>query len=695
MAKQKLETTLVDELLRFYRNYYHADIVELARDYPSGGRSLSVDYNDIYNYEMDIADDLLDQPGNVLEHFEEALRRYESPVDKDIEDAAVQIHNLPPTRTKDVGAYRSNDIGTLLTVSGQVAKKTQVRPRPTRLVFECQRCGTRTNVAQRTGSIQEPHECQGCERQGPFRIDQHQSKFEDHQLLRLKQPPEQAQGGNGAKIDVHVGNDLVGEVSPGDRVNLTGVLYLDDEEPEDQTAFDQYLDGRHIDIEDTDFEDIDVEEHEKEIQELAAGEHGDPYDLIVDSIAPDINGMDQLKRAIALQLFGGVRKELPNEKTKRGNSHVLLLGDPGTAKSSILKSVETIAPRGVFASGKGATAAGMTAAAVNDDFGDNSWTLEAGALVLANNGIACVDEIDKVDDNAKKSMHSALEQEVIHVNKAGINAELPTQTALLAAGNPKRGRFDPNMAYAEQIDLDPAMISRFDLMFMVDDHPEEERDEEIVSGMLDTHQLGAKYTDDPHSLSEEEREEIEPAINTETLRAYIAYAKREVTPKISDTFKDELREWYVDLRSMYGDAEDAPIPVTARKADGIIRLAEASARVRLSEEVELEDLERAQKLVRRSMKDVGMDPETGQFDADIVETGTSKSQRERIKDLKEFIREMERETGNPVPRTDIMEWANETSGVGPSNIRHEIEVLKRKGELTEPEAEVYRTTDSY
>jgi len=681
---QQTQTDL-DNIGEFYRRYYEDAIGQLGQRYPSEQKSLEVDFQDIFTFDPDLADDLRERPGDVLEWFEEALSQYEVPANVELDDASVIVGNLPDSATLDVGEYRSSDIGNYVTVSGQIAKKTEVRPRPLESAFECQRCGTITRISQVKGDLQTPHECQGCERQGPFRTNQPQSKYTDHQLLRLKQPPEEAKGGDGASIDVHVEGDLVGQVEAGDRVNISGIVYLDDDDPEDQTAFDPYLDGHHVDVEETDYEDIDVEEYEDEIKKIAAGEYGDPYELLVDSIAQKIEGMEEIKEAVALQLFSGVRKEYPDGTSDRGTSHILLLGDPGTAKSKVLKAVESIAPRGVFASGKGASAAGMTAAAVNDDFGDNSWTLEAGALVLANNGIACVDEIDKVDETAVNSMHTALEQQVIHVNKAGIDADLPAKTSLLAAGNPKRGRFDPNMTYAEQIDLDPAMISRFDLMFMVDDQPDEERDSEIIRAIGESHKLGARYTADPDSLSDEELDEISPAIDEDTLRAYIAYARREVTPELTDEFLEALDEWYVDLRMANGSGEDVPIPVTARNGEGVIRLAEASARVRLSETVEIQDLERAQRLVKRSMRDVGMDPDTGQFDADIVETGTSKNQRGRIDDILAYIADQERETGDAVPMEDILDFARETQGMGVNQTRHDVKKLKQKGEIYEPE----------
>jgi len=449
-------------------------------------------------------------------------------------------------------------------------------------------------------------------------------------------------------------------------------------------SFEPYLDGKGIEIEDTDYEDIDIEEYKDQITAIAAGKHGDPFQLLVDSIAPKVEGMDQIKQALVLQLFGGTRLEYPDGERDRGNSHILLLGDPGTAKSSLLRAVEGIAPRATFASGKGASAAGMTAAAVADDFGSQKWTLEAGALVLANQGVACVDEIDKVKEDAVSSMHEALENERVNVHKAGINADLPAQTALLAAGNPKYGRFDEYEAIGEQIDLDPALMSRFDLMFMIDDKPEKEDDLEIIDAILESRQTAAAYTAD-ENLDESELRAIKPTIPKDVFRAYIAYAKQEITPQLPDDVKRDLMNWFAELRLANGDNDqDSPVPVTFRKLEGVYRLMDASARVRLSNQISHEDLERAKSLVLKSMKDVGMDPESGELDADMVETGYSKSQRDRIKNITQFVEEIEREYDQGAPIDVVIDRA-EQEGINKHKAEHEVKKLKQKGEIYEPQ----------
>lgn len=681
---------LLDDLVRFYRNYYRDEIGELAQKYPRDQQSLWIDWTDIHRFEPDIATDTRNEPDEMVDYFQEALGQYDLPVDVDLSDAHVRLHNLPPTDSHAVGGYRSDDIGRLIAVEGQVSKRTKVRPKPVSAAYECERCGTITRIPQGDQGIQEPHECQGCERQGPFNLNRRQSEWRDHQLIRVQQPPEEATDGDGVHVDVHIEDDLVELVETGDRVTVNGVMGL--EEPDnDSIAFDPYIDGNSIEVEETDYEDIDIEEYREEIVAIANGEYGDPYDLIVNSIAPKVHGMDTIKLALALQLFGGVRVEYPHGSTERGNSHILLLGDPGTAKSTLLRAVEDIAPRAAFASGKGASSAGMTAAAVADDFGDTKWSLEAGALVIANNGIACVDEIDKVREDAVNSMHEALEDERVNINKAGINTTLPAKTALLAAGNPKYGRFDQYEPIAEQIDLDPALMSRFDLMYMVDDEPDRDEDPEIIGSILENHQTGVAYTADPDAVSDDDIDEVTPAIPREAMRAYIALAKKESVPQMPDHIKNDLKHWFAELRHKNGDEEDAPIPVTFRKLEGVVRLAEASARVRLNDTIDEEDLQRAKDLVMRSMEDVGMDPESGELDADIVETGMSKSQRDRIKNLKTLIQDMQDDYDAGVPEEDLINKALEL-GMGKNNSLHEIEKLKQKGEIFEPKTDHFRTT---
>jgi len=286
----------------------------------------------------------------------------------------------------------------------------------------------------------------------------------------------------------------------------------------------------------------------------------------------------------------------------------------------------------------------------------------------------------------------------ISVSKAGINATLKSRCSLLGAANPKYGRFDQYESIAEQIDLEPALISRFDLIFTVTDKPDEEEDRNLAEHILTTNYAGELNThrqeNSTPDYTEEEVErvtdEVAPAIDAELLRKYVAYTKRNVFPTMSEEAKAEIREFYVDLRSK-GTDEDAPVPVTARKLEALVRLAEASARIRLSDTVEREDANRVIEIVRSCLEDIGLDPETGELDADVIETGTSKSQRDRIKNLKSLIGEIEEEFDEGAPVDRVLERAEE-AGMERSKAEHEIDKLKQQGEVYEPKNDHLRTT---
>ena len=692
---------LTERFIQFYRNYYREEIGTLAQRYPNEQRSLYVDYDELFQFDRDLAEDFRTKPDQMREYAEEALRLYDLPADVSLGRAHVRIENLP--ESIDIRGIRVHDdhIGKLVSVKGIVRKATDVRPKVTEAAFECQRCGTMTYIPQSDGGFQEPHECQGCERQGPFRVNFDQSEFIDSQKLRIQESPEGLRGGETPQsLDVDIVDDITGKVSPGDHVTCVGVLHIEQVEQgnEKSAIFDLYMDGVSISIEDEEFEDMNITEADKrEIIELS--NRDDIYEAMVGSIAPAIYGYDEEKLAMILQLFSGVTKHLPDGSRIRGDLHMLLIGDPGTGKSQMISYVENIAPRSVYTSGKGSSAAGLTAAAVRDDFGDGQqWSLEAGALVLADKGIAAVDELDKMDASDRSAMHEGLEQQKISVSKAGINATLKARCSLLGAANPKYGRFDQYEPIGEQIDLEPALISRFDLIFTVTDSPDPEHDSRLAKHIIKTNYAGelntqreelptSEFTSDQVA---EVTKEVAPEIDAELLRKYIAHAKRSCYPTMTEEAKELIEEFYVDLRSRGAD-EDAPVPVTARKLEAMVRLAEASARVRLSDTVEREDADRATDIVESCLKDIGVDPETGQFDADVVETGTSKSQRDRIKNIKGLIADIEDEYEDGAPVEEVLDRAGEI-GMDTGKAEQEIEKLRTKGEVYEPKQGHLRTT---
>ncbi|WP_338730084.1 LAGLIDADG family homing endonuclease [Haladaptatus sp. DJG-WS-42] len=1218
---------LIDRFEEFYRNYYRDAIGELAQKYPNEQRSLYLDYQDLYRFDPDLADDYRSQPGQLQQYAEEALRMYDLPVDVGLGRAHIRIRNLP--EATDIRKIRARHRGRLIAVQGIVRKATDVRPKIQEAAFECLRCGTLSFIQQAGGDFQEPHECQGCERQGPFSINFDQSEFIDAQKLRVQESPEGLRGGETPQsIDIHIEDDITGKVTAGDHVRVTGILHLEQQgnNQEKSPMFDVYMEGSSIVIEDEQFEDMDItEEDKKAIIELS--QDAEIYDKMVGSIAPSIFGYDQEKLAMILQLFSGVTKHLPDGSRIRGDLHMLLIGDPGTGKcvkgdtkvtladgsevairelvesnltnpkpiddgvyqevdfpvpsvdidgtltqkratkvwkreapdrmyriqtasgseievtpshplfvqsdgrfsarkaemlsegqfiatprhipttwddrlsveyrrsrannavrlslpetwtpslarligyiiaeghvyrndensgsvtitnndreilddiadgferlgltwseregrpdkqaqevvcsasefvsfledlepailkrsaeqrvpqalfstspevkaaflkayieaeghvsatqreitvssmsrellegvksllasigirahlksrhngsyrlrvggsdfseyvelvgfvterktvasqaftdvpentnvdvipdigdklqeirnalalsqfdcgvprstyqhyergdrnpgrdtlrlviaafetrlnelqtlsetvqpewetvknarqdvnisqqaiadhvgvsqrtvslhernevvsdggyvteardvieeriksglavaddiaalkdlvngdirwdriesiepvepeydwvydleieethnyltnnivshnSAMLQYIRNIAPRSVYTSGKGSSSAGLTAAAVRDDFGDGQqWTLEAGALVLADKGIAAVDELDKMRPEDRSAMHEALEQQSISVSKAGINATLKSRCSLLGAANPKYGRFDPYEPIGEQIELEPALISRFDLIFTVTDKPDADKDTELAEHIIRTNYAGELHTHRTHTNSSnfteqqvnDVTEEVAPVIDAELLRKYIAFSKRTCYPTMSDEAKQAIRDFYVDLRAKGAD-EDAPVPVTARKLEGLVRLAEASARVRLSDTVHEEDADRVIELVRSCLQDIGVDPETGQFDADVVETGRSKTQRDRVKNIKNLIAEIEQEYEDGAPIDVVLDRAEEI-GMDHSKAEHEIEKLKQKGEVYEPRTDHLRTT---
>lgn len=403
----------VQKWKEFLTRYYKNKIMELAAS-EDKTKSLLVDYNDVNKFDVRLAEALLSSPGEVLRHAEDALGLVDLPLKKQI-TAKIRIVRIP--RKTQIRELRSDHINTLISVEGTVRKITDVRPRIMNAAFECARCQNVIYIAQEgTGKFIEPSYCT-CneEKKGVFRLLFKESTFEDYQRVKIQESPEELKGGEQPQtLDISITDDLAGVVTPGERVCINGILRSAQKINRDgkTTYFDIYMDCISTELEEQEFDEVEIsQQDEKEIIRLAK----DPriYQKIVRSIAPSIYGYDEVKEAIAHQLFSGVVKNLPDGTRIRGDIHVLLVGDPGIAKSQILRYVVKLAPRGVYTSGKSASSAGLTAAAVKDDI-DGHWTLEAGALVLADKGVAAVDEMDKMKNEDRSSLHEAMEQQSYH-----------------------------------------------------------------------------------------------------------------------------------------------------------------------------------------------------------------------------------------------------------------------------------------
>lgn len=651
---------------KFFRTYYNREILRVAHGYPEE-KSLVVNFEDLDKYDITLAEELVRNPDATILAAEKALKNIDLPVDTPV-NIHVRFENLPATYKLLIRDIRSEDVGKFLAVEGIVRKSTDVRPKLVIGAFECERCGSVMHISQDRNKLKEPFLCESCERRGPFKLLVQESTFVDAQKILIQESLEDLRGGEHPKqLTIFFEDDLTGRITPGDRIEIVGVLRAARKRFKEKQSrvFEIFLEANSVKHVELNFEEVELtKEDEKKIAELSK----DPliYEKIRDSIAPHIYGYSDIKEAIMYQLFSSPALELPDGGRIRGDSHIIIMGEPATGKSEILQYIaKELAPRGVYASGKGTSAAGLTAAAIKDEFGDGGWTLEAGALVLADKGIACIDEFDKMETDDRGAMHEAMEQQSVSIAKAGMLATFRARCSILAAANPKYGRFDEYRAISEQVNLPPTILSRFDLIFFVRDIVEETR--EVAKHILDT-------VVSPTSIT--------PKIEPELLRKYVAYARQNVLPVLAEDARNRIEQFYVEMREVAREAEDVPIPMTARQLWAILRIARAASRVRLSNETTVEDVERAIRLVKVSLKQAGVDMETGRVDIDKIMVGVTKSQRDRLTHVLDIIKELEKEYGTAKKSEIIERAANE--GIPEREAEKAIEKLRLDGHVYDP-----------
>jgi len=676
MAKKKITPRIdnheaIPKFEEFFKRYYYKEVLRVIHGYPEV-KSLYVDFNDLDRYDITLSDLLLNEPDTAVLAAERAVMEM---VGKETDMFAgptvgrinVRFTDIPGTHRYMVRSIRANEVGMFISVDGIVRRATDVRPQLVEGAYECQRCGEVMRFPQEGEKLREPHLCEGCEKRGPFKLLIDESVFIDFQKIHIQESLDRLRGGEHPKqLQVFLEDDLTGSITPGDRIEVTGILRAVRKKrgSEKLRVFEVFLEANSVKVLETDFEDVDIgPEDEKEI--LKMSKDPEVYDIIRDSIAPHILGYKDIKEAVMCQLFSSPPVEVPDGGKTRGDSHILLVGDPSVGKSEILRFVaRELAPRGIYVSGKGASSAGLTAAAVKDELGDGGWTLEAGALVLADRGIACIDEFDKMGKDDRSALHEALEQQSVSIAKAGIMATFQARCSVLAAANPKLGRFDPYKSIAEQINLPPTLLSRFDLIFIVKDEPETTRD--VARHILDT-------VTTPSAA--------QPRIRPELLRKYISYARRNCHPVLDEEARKTIEDFYVEMREA-ATRQDLGVPLTPRQLWAVIRLAKAAARVRLKDVATKEEAETAIRLVKLTLEQVGLDTETGTYDVDKIMVGVTKSQRDKIRVILRIIEELEKEF-DTAKIEEVKRLAKE-EGIDEENTEELITKLQRDGTIYEP-----------
>ena len=638
----------------------------------TGKTSLTVNFEDLLAFDQALAEELLAKPDEYLKHANNAAYAQLQIEDPEYAEKTGTVdvrivRLLEPAPLRKLGSVH---IGKFVMVEGIVVRSSPVRPMVMQAAFKCKRCGTITPVNQTGIFMRAPFACsdQSCGSKGPYEFVQEDSTFIDSQDLRIQERPEDLPPGQLPRtLSIKlVGREIVDVARPGDHVSCVGpVRALPPALPGvgKLRTFILHLDANSIEVlgKEPDTAMPSPEEEEK-ILELAK----DPWvhRKIISSIAPSIYGYDHVKEAIMYLLFGGVAKALPDIAI-RGEMNALLVGDPGTAKSQLLQYVARIAPRGLYTSGRGTTAAGLTAAVIREKGGGMS--LEAGALVLADKGIACIDEMDKMRPEDRVAIHEAMEQHTVSVAKGGIVATLNARTAILAAANPTLGRYEPHRTVAENISLPVTILSRFDLIFVLRDVPNKDLDLKMSMHILELHRKGSSP--------------IEPPISVDLLRKYISYAKS-VRPVLTEDALKRLNDFYLAMRAA-SETEGSPVAITARQLESLVRTSEARARAALRKEVTAEDAEAAVAIMKRSLEEVGIDLSSYKIDIDIIMTGKSKTTRDRLQIILGTLMEMEKETGM-VEKDALETELDEKYKISRSESSRYLGQLLREGTIYEP-----------
>jgi len=653
----------------FFELHHHAEILENVR---KDRNFFVVDFRDLSKFDPELAGDLLENPTETIRAAELSIDNFELP--KQVNHFRIRIKNLPLSQKVMIRNIRSEHIGFFLSVEGIVRQKSDVRPQVTNAKFECPSCGNVINVLQLDEKFKEPNRC-GCGRNGKFRLIN--KELIDVQRINLEESPDELEGGDQPKrIYLFSKEDQVSPLSdkktnPGSKIRCNGFVKevpISLPKGGQSTRYDLMIFANYIEPIVEDFYEINISP-EEEVKILELSKDPKLMTKLVESVAPSIYGYDKVKEALLLQAVGGLTKTRSDGMRTRGDIHVLLIGDPGAGKSQLLKRMAQVSPKARYVSGKGVSGAGLTATVVKDEF-LRGWSLEAGALPLSNNGFCMIDEMDKMSKEDRSAMHEALEQQTISISKANIQATLKCATTVLAAANPKFGRFDQYEVVAKQIDLPPALMTRFDLIFPIKDLPDVEKDKKTASHMLNLHQSPMGF---------------ETPLSTDFLKKYICYARQKIHPQLTDSATDEIKDYYITMRnSSSTEGGVSVVPISPRQLEALIRLSEASAKLRMGDKVTKKDAKNAIDILDYCLRNIGLDPDTGKIDIDRISSGITASQRGKIHIIKEIIDTIEKAKGDKVIAVEEIIKAAQEKNVEDTAVYEILDKLRISGDIFEP-----------
>jgi len=614
---------------------------------------LSIQPDDIVAHGPDgLINEVINIPDELLYHLTQAAR------ERDGEDIDIDLYGELPGVHKNLEDIRANDLGSLVSVDVRVTDRTEQYPLVRLGAFRCDDCGSYTERWQprSPGKAERPNSCYDCDAgKRALSLDKQRSELVDSQEVLVQDLHTRTDSPNPTDLRAVLHNRHVGTIEPGESVTITAIVRTDEN---DEKSSDLWLQVVGIEHHDEDFSAVELTDEDiEEIKTIA--ESDDVFSRLSASIAPSGAGIPELaRRALLFQLVGGVSHATPGEKDRK-NIHIAFVGDPGTYKSSLGRFVANVAPNGVYASADGASKVGITAAVQHEErFNTSKYTISGGALVRADKGLCVIDELDKAKDAVKESLQEPLSEQQVSVEKV-IEATLPARSSVLLIANPDSGRFDLSRPLADQIDINPVIWSRMDIILPFIDRPDKEKDRVVADSILD-------------KASGQSGDYLSP----EQIRKYVAYCREHIVPTLPDDSeaKEYLADKYATMRS---NGAHGAVPIGARQIEGLVRLAEASARLRLSETVEMEDAERAVDMMTDWMSLMATDS-SGHFDIDRVSTEPA-SKREKMGMMFSVVDELDE--GEGALRNDVVDAMTEDERISKEDAQQTINAATGRGDI--------------
>ena len=676
---------------------------------------LAIPFHELQSFDPDFAEDILENPKSILSSGSRTLVEICRERGEDI-DAMLRVGELPSDSRKPLREIGSADIDKLRSVDVIVTKISEIKPRIHRAVFKCESCGHDIEIDQENErELKEPLNCPqalgGCGSSRPatrFDLVLLSSRMVNNQWIEIQEQPENVPSGAQPRRGmVLIEGDQVNKHLPGERItaNVIPVVRSEVRNRKKTPMFDVIFHLISSEHESTPFTEISIDEEDRD-RIVEVSKRDNLMSLVQDSIAPSVFAtgiLGHVKRSLALQLFGGVSRRLNDKTRSRGDIHILLMGDPGVAKSHLLSFISELSPRGRFATGGGVSGAGLTAAAVRDAFGDGSFALEAGVLPLSDRGLAAIDEFDKISEDDRRMMHPAMEQQQVHVAKGGITATLHSRCAILAAANPKDGRFSkrgPNqsvMRSFQETGLPPPLASRFDIIWMIRDEIRVRDDERIAKHILDNRTSGrsemlmegtielSDSDQDSEAIFATTKQGVEH-LTQEFLRKYIAFAKRTVHPQLNEEAKTEILDYYTNERQSFGREDqfqsdqsdrESIIPITARALEALIRLTESHARMHLREVATADDAKVALAVFKHWREESGIEDESE------LHSGVTVRARSNNSSVRQMVRDVCSQHGGVAERSQIYNIALD-KGIAEHEVDAVLSKMLTSGELWSP-----------